>query len=146
MRTRRRWVAVLLVAVVVLGAFLLARQVSGAGWKAEYAGVADRVVAGLEAEHRSAQGNVVCFDVCRRLTSTYVSATPARSTVSEMAERMRERGFIDVGLECDEDVWCSAWGTYDGLGVTVSQYKRGSWAAEHPDLLREVTVVVSMPE
>jgi hypothetical protein len=133
------------VVAAVLAAGLVVRVATGAGWRSDYAALADRVT-DREATARTAHGNILCLDVCRSLTSTYRSDAPAESTVQDLAERMRRDGFADVGSDCEENVWCSAWGTYDGLGVQVSQYKPDSWAAQHPDLLHQVTVVVSQPE
>lgn len=131
-------VAVAGLAVLVLSGW------RASGWRADYARVADRVAA-AEPTERTAHGNVMCLDVCRQLTSTYGTALPAQATVGDAVERMRRHGFTDVGMDCEKNPWCSAWGSHDDVGVTVSQYKPDSWAAEQ-GVVDEFTVVVSMPE
>jgi hypothetical protein len=134
---------VLAVIAVVSG---LAYAVTGSAWKAEYAKFADEVATGYELTQRSASGNVMCFDVCRELTSHYLTQEPAEVVIEKVAARMRSAGFTDIGHDCEENVWCSAWGDAGEVAVYVSKYKDASWAAEKPDLGNQVTVTVSMPE
>ena len=149
-RRRRRDGPILAVAAAVTAAIAavsgVAHVATDSAWEAEYAKIADEVAPGYELVDRSAAGNVMCLDVCREVTSLYLTDESTEVAIETVAERMRGAGFTDVGYDCKANLWCSAWGDAGEVAVYVSKYKDASWAAKEPGLADQLTVTVSMPE